>query len=557
MWGLRPWLYNPMILFGNVEVLCPERVGIGFFPSRGNGTAWNNSGPKRHIHNETGAMTVRKYCGLCISASLACLMMTGCANDILDPTQIGRFRPVPVVNVILENLGVADEPDSTYSGAEEPRPEDLISYEQDYRFGIGDVVRISIYELLREGYPFVNDYVVTETGRISIPDIGPVLSSGLTERELEVEIANRLSDGGILRNPSVTVILLESQSRYFSIYGAGVTRSGRYPIPRYDYRLTDAIALAGDVGQYNVTNMFISREVPVDSSDSPITVPVNTASPIPVAPVPAPIQVEPSTPVVNPNEELMEVIQPFAQPGPSSLNQSSKVANETAPQAADMAQPDSDSIEWIIENGQWKAIRRSSQGAAPAFSQPPTISTPAAPPLAPIQTVTRVIKIPVDRLKGGDPRYDIIIRPGDRISVPVDVIGEFFVMGNVNRVGPLNITGRPMTLKMAIATAGGLNELAWPKKVEVIRRIGRNKAGLMQEETVMVDLDKIAKGQQPDFFIKQYDLINVGTHGSSRFLAVLRNAFRATYGFGLVYDRNFQEIDFGDDPIPTSFRQIF
>ena len=112
-------------------------------------------------------------------------------------------------------------------------------------------------------------------------------------------------------------------------------------------------------------------------------------------------------------------------------------------------------------------------------------------------------------------------------------------MGNVNAPGAIDLTGRPMTLKMAIAAAGGLSEMAWPKKVEVIRRLGKNKAGLMQEEIVMVDLEKIAQGQQPDFFIKPYDLVNVGTHGTSRWLAVLRNAFRATYGFAFLYDRNF------------------
>ena len=511
---------------------------------------------------------MRKYSGIGIAASLACLMLAGCENDILDPTQIGRFRPVPVVNVILENLGVADEPDSTYSGAEEPRPEDLITYEQDYRFGTGDIVRISIYELLREGFPFVNDYVVTETGRISIPDIGPVLAMGLTERELEVEIANRLADGGFLRNPSVTVILLESQSRFFSIYGAGVSRSGRYPIPRYDYRLTDAIALAGDIGQYNVTYMFVSREIPVESSSSLITVPPAAGSP---NSPPDSIQVKPvgpAQPTANPQEELMDVIQPFTQSGQISPVQTSSVAPEATLQAAELTGPNavtggegSDSVQWIFENGMWKPVRilpsglpSKSSSPAPATTATPTESQPV---YAAKQTVTRVIKIPVDRLKGGDPRFDIVIRPGDRISVPVDVIGEVWVMGNVNRVGPVNITGRPITLKMAIATAGGLNELAWPKKVEVIRRIGRNKAGLMQEETVLVDLDRIAKGQQPDFFIKQYDLINVGTHGTSRFLFILRNAFRATYGFGLIYDRNFAASDFGDQPLPKSFGQIF
>jgi protein involved in polysaccharide export with SLBB domain len=122
----------------------------------------------------------------------------------------------------------------------------------------------------------------------------------------------------------------------------------------------------------------------------------------------------------------------------------------------------------------------------------------------------------------------------------VDVVGEFWIMGNVNQAGVINMTGRPMTLKMAIAHAGGLGPLAFPKQCEVTRRLGRNR-----EEIVLVDLDKIAAGEQPDFFIKPNDVINVGTHFSSRWRAVLRNAFRAAYGFGFVYDRNFADADFG------------
>jgi protein involved in polysaccharide export with SLBB domain len=124
--------------------------------------------------------------------------------------------------------------------------------------------------------------------------------------------------------------------------------------------------------------------------------------------------------------------------------------------------------------------------------------------------------------------------------VPVDIIGEFCIMGNVNNQGFINITGRPMTLKMAIAAAGGLGQLAWPKNCEVVRRIGKKR-----EEIVLVNLDKIAMGEQPDFFIKPNDLINVGTNWSTRWRAVLRNAFRATWGFGMVYDRNFADRDYG------------
>ena len=154
---------------------------------------------------------------------------------------------------------------------------------------------------------------------------------------------------------------------------------------------------------------------------------------------------------------------------------------------------------------------------------------------------SRVIKIPVDKLFGGDLQYNIIIRAGDVIRVPVDQVGEFYVIGNFRNQGAINLTGRPMTLVQAVAAAGGLGELAWPTKVEVTRRIGRNR-----QVIAMVNLKKIAAGLQPDFFIKPNDTINVGTHGSARFLSVLRNAFRATYGFGFVYDRNFVGKDFGD-----------
>ncbi len=496
--------------------------------------------------------------------TLGLLGAAGCSNDMIDPTQIGRFRPVPVVNVILDDLGVASEPDPTYTGAEEPTPEDLISYEQDYVLGVGDVVRISIYELQREGFPFVNDYIVTESGRISIPEVGQVRAAGLTEKGLEDEIKSILSPS-ILRNPSVSVLLMESQSRYFSIYGWGVARSGRYRIPRTDFRLTDAIALAGDVDQFNVTDIFVTREVPIQepAGHAPTLVePLRTPAP----------QVEPVEPKVRtPEDEILDILSPFARRSDARTNVIAAVAglgmqadgqDDTTARNADRPPAEGGAVEWVFEEGRWKPVLVEGAVAAPEPSRP-VVATPQPSRPAPADQAvpldltsaaqplrTRVLRIPVDRLKSGDPRYDIVIRAGDRISVPGDVVGEFYVTGNVNNGGTITLTGRPMTLKMAIAAAGGLNELAWPKKVEVVRRLGRNQAGLIQEEIVMVDLDKIAKGLQPDFFIKPHDLINVGTHGVSRWLAVLRNASRATYGFGFIYDRNFAADDFGNDPFP-------
>ena len=229
-------------------------------------------------------------------------------------------------------------------------------------------------------------------------------------------------------------------------------------------------------------------------------------------------------------------------------------ANTTQPSNARSPVQEEGPVEWIFQNGKWRPVRPG-QGAQP---EKPTQLPAQQEPLPPAEQAEtaqepvpaeynweqiasagqqkRVIKIPVKEFLGGDPRYNIIIKPGDVISVPVDIVGEFYVLGNANNQGVINLTGRPMTLMQSMASAGGLGPLAWPENIEVRRRIAEKK-----EEIVLVNLKKIAGGSQPDFFIKPNDLINVGTHPAARWLAVLRNAFRATYGFGFIYDRNFAD----------------
>ena len=56
--------------------------------------------------------------------------------------------------------------------------------------------------------------------------------------------------------------------------------------------------------------------------------------------------------------------------------------------------------------------------------------------------------------------------------------------------------------------------------------------------TLQVDLQRIFDGEEPDIFLKANDLVNVGTDFIAPFLAVTRNAYRASYGWGFIYDRN-------------------
>ena len=541
--------------------------------------------------------------GCCVFIAL---LLTGCGDKFWDPTQVGRFRPVPAVNVILDSLGVAEETPAAWETGEEPRPVDVIAYDTDYVFGPGDIVAISIFELFNEGTMYTAQLVVTETGKISIPDVGVIEAAGLTESQLEEEIKQILSPN-IIKEPSVVVTLLQSQSKLFSILGSGVPKPGRYEIPRYDYRLTDALATAGGISQFNISYVYVSRpltgqeiteEAPAGSSQPPsrqIEVNGGQKATEPQQPDSSRINelkdmAEPkdppnnsgnrgNTPVNPPTDELMEVIAPVASHKTSSStvigagkeddlvisstemtthedisqSNSSKAAQAPGNPAADGA--DDSRIEWIFQNGRWTPMRigaaavqtpTGAEAGIPADKAIPQVKGKGA-----AQTVSwdqigsggsnrRVLRVPADKLLGGDPHYNIVIRPGDTIHVPFDIMGEYCIMGNVNGQGFINMTGRPLTLKMAIAAAGGLGPLAWPKKCEVVRRIGKKR-----EEIVMVDLDKIAAGEQPDFFIKPNDLINVGTHPTTRFRAVMRNAFRATYGFGFIYDRNFADRDVG------------
>jgi len=238
---------------------------------------------------------------------LLLFVLSGCGNKFWDPAQVGRFRPVPSVNVILDSLGVAEETNAAWMEGEEPRPADAVVMETDYTFKSGDIVRVSIFELLQEGVPAVNEYVVTETGKISIPDVGVVEAAGLTETQLEEEIKQILSPS-ILKDPSVTVVLLSAQSRTFSISGNGVPRSGRFPIPRYDFRLLDALANAGGISQFNTSYVYVSRRV---TGEEVIAEPIEPEVAEPIEPEVA----EPEKPeeLVKPEREMLEIIAPWAQ----------------------------------------------------------------------------------------------------------------------------------------------------------------------------------------------------------------------------------------------------
>jgi polysaccharide biosynthesis/export protein len=114
---------------------------------------------------------------------------------------------------------------------------------REYKIGVGDVLRISVY---KEPDASVDAVTVRSDGKISMPLIKDVDIAGLTASEAEKMVAQRLSR--YIQAPDVTVILKELNSAKVYIVGA-VRTVGRIDL-RSDMTVLQAIAQSGGLTEY-------------------------------------------------------------------------------------------------------------------------------------------------------------------------------------------------------------------------------------------------------------------------------------------------------------------
>ena len=126
--------------------------------------------------------------------------------------------------------------------------------DNDYQMGTGDVLRITVY-----GQPdLTTEARIGENGSITFPLIGDVKLAGSTPAQGETEIAKRLSKGGFILEPFVTLNVVQYRGQQISVLGR-VNRPGKYTLERVS-RVTDALALAGGIiidGADSVTLMRV------------------------------------------------------------------------------------------------------------------------------------------------------------------------------------------------------------------------------------------------------------------------------------------------------------
>jgi len=559
----------------------------------------------------------------------------GCeTKSYMDPSRTGYFETTPTSIPILSRIDVIEQAADSSIEYTQPTPEDLVPNQLEYRLAPGDVMKVSIPQLISSTETDISTRVVDQAGKISLPIIGQVQAAGLTVQEIEKEIVTKLA--GVITNPKAFISVEEARAYQFRILGS-VEAPGLYALNKPDLRVLDALALARGAVP-STTRILVTRakandaqyesdyagktsaqkaepatgSKPTATTEAPVPQeqpkPANPATPssadidalineLPgaaaapasapaTAPTAEPAPAPAAAPTAEPATEPAPATPPATQPGmlSSRARQSPPVdidqleparASDTA--AADIAsQSTEEGDRFTFDNATqtWVKVKRAdAKSPAAGKATADAATAPAAAPAPAADTATdatmpglrtgdaarargrakvdekkafssRVIEVDYNQLVRGAANLNVIIRPNDMLYCDTGEVGVVYIGGEIARPGVYNLpTSGKLTLSRLVDAAGGLGQIAIPQRVDLIRRIGGDK-----EAAIRVNLAAIRNRAEPDIFMKSDDHVIIGTNFWATPLAVIRNGFRMTYGFGFLIDRNWGNDIFGAPP---------
>ncbi|MFN3167202.1 MAG: polysaccharide biosynthesis/export family protein [Phycisphaeraceae bacterium] len=452
------------------------------------------------------------------------LLAGGCETDSwLDQSTIGRNEPTAIVYPIVDKISIIEDESGTSLATDRVRPGDLIPENREYVIGPGDTVLVTIYELRIPGVDDQQQRRVTETGDVRLAVVGPIRAAGRSPSQLEKDIATKLDQNNQLRNAVVSVQMLDSRQNTYSVLAqssVGGTQSGTYIIPKPDFRLVEALTIARSIPG-RTRRIYVIRQAALDASVTGDYAQDETDTGKPPAPD-------------DPGNLLEGLDEGLDNAGPDNDRPAPPTGVE---QSLDTP---ADQGQWVYVDGKW--VRVKGKPGTPDSAAADAEEDERLAELGKLVT-QRIIEIPYQQLKDGDMRYNLVIRPGDVISVPDPNAGFVYIGGAIARPGAYTIPGeQELTLYRLVISAGGLSGLAMPNKIDLVRQLNDSEQAI-----VRLDLRAIANGTEPDIYLKTNDIINIGTSGAAVPLAIFRNGLRMTYGFGFVVDRNFQNEIFNDD----------
>lgn len=156
-------------------------------------------------------------------------------NQVDPSNSPAGFPPAqPLSQAAVSASGATPAPAKNPDAAKDDSEQPMV-----VRLGPRDLVEVGVYNVPE----LTSKARVSNSGDIYLPLIDYVHVEGLTQEEAQALIEKRLSDGGFVRNPHVTIFVDEAASQGVTILGE-VARPGIYPdVP--DHKLYGVISQAG------------------------------------------------------------------------------------------------------------------------------------------------------------------------------------------------------------------------------------------------------------------------------------------------------------------------
>lgn len=142
----------------------------------------------------------------------------------------------------------------------------------------------------------------------------------------------------------------------------------------------------------------------------------------------------------------------------------------------------------------------------------------------------------------GDLSQNIQLEPGDYIFIASGLTNEFYVFGAVNQPGVQGMNVQ-MSVVAALSRREGFNEVAWKRKVLLVR--GR----LSEPETLIVDVNAVLHGEEPDVLIEPGDIIYVSARPWAKIEDIIDSALMAFVQSATSTWVNQNVPDLNDNPI--------
>ena len=214
------------------------------------------------------------------------------------------------------------------------------------------------------------------------------------------------------------------------------------------------------------------------------------------------------------NSKVVMVLGLVSRPGPQTLDSDNTTLLDVIAKAGGIRMGATLDIEILRQGYNPAGIQGNSTGSKPA------------------EYVREVVPISKLFLEEGHGQVNPIINPGDVVKIRPSNDGHVYLAGEVERPG-VSTFRRPMTILPAVPCAGGATKVAATKKCQIIRRDSEGA-----EKEIIVDLDKIRKGEQTNILLARNDTIHIPVDPVKKFFEDINKMFQRGFqaGTSFTYD---------------------